>query len=58
VPAYNDIASLYCESGQWVIHYAIPADQGHKHAVTEPDGMPVTEETFIRVLNSIAADGA
>jgi hypothetical protein len=58
VPAYDDIASLYFKSGQWVIHYALPADHGHEHSVTEADAMPLAEETFIRVLNSIASDAA
>jgi hypothetical protein len=55
VPAYDDIASLYFESGQWVIHYAFPADPTETPSVIGAEGMPLSEETIIRVLNSIAS---
>ena len=35
VPAYDDIASLYFESGQWVIHYAFSADPTETPSVIE-----------------------
>jgi hypothetical protein len=55
VPAYDDIASLYFESGQWVIHYAFPADSTETTPVIGAEGMPLSEETIIRVLKSIAS---
>jgi hypothetical protein len=58
VPAYDDIASLYFESGQWMIHYPFPADPKETHSVIEAEVMPLSEETIIRVLNSIASHAA
>jgi hypothetical protein len=58
VPAYDDIASLYFENGQWIIHYTFPADPGETDSVIEPKVMPLSEETIIQVLNSIVSHGA
>jgi len=58
VPAYDDIASLYFNTGQWVIHYAFPADPRETHSGIEAEAMPLSEEAIIRVLNSIASHAA
>jgi hypothetical protein len=58
VPAYDDIASLYFHRGQWVIHYAFSADSRETHPSIEAEGMPLSEETIIRVLNSIVFHAA
>ncbi len=58
VPAYDDIASLYFEGGEWLIHYAFPADPGETHSLTEVEAMPLSEETLLRVMNSIASHAA
>lgn len=57
VPAYDDIASLYFESGQWVIHYAFTAP-GETHAVSETEALPLSEETINRILDAIASHAA
>jgi hypothetical protein len=58
VPAYDDIASLYFEDGQWVIHYAPQSDSRVSHPASDTEAMPLSEETIIRVLNSIASHAA
>jgi hypothetical protein len=58
VPAYDDIASLYYSSGHWLIHYAFPVGPRETDSVIESDAMPLSEETIIRVLNSIASHAA
>jgi hypothetical protein len=58
VPAYDDIASLYFEGGQWVIHYALSADPLETHSVIESEALPLSEETIIRVLNAIVSHAA
>ena len=58
MPAYDDIASLYFEGGQWVIHYAFPADPLKIHSVIETEALPLSEETIIRVLNAIVSHAA
>ena len=58
VPAYDDIASLYFEGGQWVIHYVFPADPGETHSLIDAEALPLSEETIIRVLSAIASHAA
>jgi hypothetical protein len=58
VPAYDDIASLYLESGQWVIHYDFPHEPRETHSVIECEVLPLSEETIIRILNSIVSHAA
>ena len=58
VPAYDDVASLYFEKEQWVIHYAFPADSEETHTVIEPKAMPLSEEAILRVLNLMALHAA
>jgi hypothetical protein len=55
MPAYDDIASLYREDGDWKLHYAFKGGKiiaGTRN--TEP--LPLTEENFLRVLNAITGD--
>ena len=57
VPAYDDIASLYFEGGQWVIHYAF--SRTPRNPLRDRDqALPLSEETIIRVLNSIVSHAA
>jgi hypothetical protein len=58
VPAYDDIASLYFEGGQWVIHYVFPADPGGTHSLIDAEALPLSEETIIRVLSAIVSHAA
>ncbi|MGH7137744.1 MAG: hypothetical protein ACREHD_18505 [Pirellulales bacterium] len=55
MPAYDDLASLYFQDGQWSIHYAFPADALETHSEIETKALPLTEETLSQVLDSIAA---
>jgi hypothetical protein len=53
MPAYDDIASLYREDGDWKLHYAFQG--GKTNAGTRTvDPLPFTKENFLRVLNAIA----
>jgi hypothetical protein len=58
VPAYDDIASLYFESGQWRIHYDFPPELREGHSTIDGGVLPLSEETIIRVLGSIASHAA
>jgi hypothetical protein len=58
VPAYDDIAGLYFESGRWVVHYAFPRDPNETRSVIETEALPLSEETIVRVLSSIASHAA
>lgn len=54
MPTYDDVASLYCEEGQWSIHYGFPPDPIETHSGIENGSLPLSEENIIKVLNSIA----
>jgi hypothetical protein len=54
MPAYDPMASLYFECGQWVLHYAFPPDPMETHSVIETQALPLSAETINQVLNSIA----
>jgi hypothetical protein len=58
MPTYDDLASLYFESGEWVIHYAFPPDPVETHSVVETEALPLSEATMNQVLNSIANHAA
>jgi hypothetical protein len=55
MPTYDDLASLYFESGAWVIHYAFPPDSMETHSVIKTEALPLSEKTINQVLESIAA---
>ena len=57
IPAYDDIASLYLTDGEWKLHYTFDDPRTAKK-VREPDGMPLTKRTVVRVLEMIAAHAA
>ena len=54
MPTYDDLASLYFESGEWVIHYAFPPAPSETHSVAEAATLALSEETINQVLDSIA----
>jgi hypothetical protein len=54
MPTYDDLASLFFESGKWVIHYAFPPDPLETHSVIEAEAMSLSETTMNQVLDSIA----
>lgn len=55
MPTYDDLASLYFEDGQWVIHYAFPPSPEESHSVVETQALPLDQAAFQQVLESIAA---
>jgi hypothetical protein len=54
MPAYDPMASLYFEGGQWVLHYAFPPDPGAPHSEIETRALPLSAEAINQVLDSIA----
>ena len=54
MPTYDPTASVYFEDGQWLIHYAFPADPLVTHPVVEAKALPLSAETINQVLDSIA----
>ena len=56
-PAYDDIASLYFEGGQWVLHYAEHPNPMATRSVVEIKQQPYSSEAIITVLDGMAANG-
>jgi hypothetical protein len=54
MPAYDPMASVYFENGQWVIYYAFPPDPMETHSVIEAQALPLSSDTINKVLDSIA----
>lgn len=54
MPAYDAVASLYLEKGQWFIHYAFTSDPTEARSVIEPERLPLEEGSLNRVLDDIA----
>ncbi len=55
MPDFDDVASLYRETGQWFFHYAFHPDPRETHSVIETERFLLDEASLIRVLNDIAA---
>jgi len=54
MPTYDDLASLYFERGDWMIHYPFPPNPMETHSVIETKALPFSEVTINQVLDSIA----
>jgi hypothetical protein len=54
MPAYDPMACLFFEGGEWVLHYAFPPDPMEPGSVTESQALPLSAEAINHVLNSIA----
>lgn len=54
MPAYDAVASLYLENGQWFIHYAFRPDPMKARSVIETERLPLEEISLNRVLDDIA----
>jgi hypothetical protein len=54
MPAYDPMASLYFEGGQWMLHYAFAPDAIEPRSAIEAEALPLSAETINRVLDSIA----
>ena len=53
MPAYDAVASLYLEEGQWFIHYAFTPDPAEACSVIETERLPLEEGSLNRVLDDI-----
>ncbi len=53
MPAYDAVASLYLEDGQWFIHYAFTPDPGEAGSEIETERLPLEEGSLNRVLDDI-----
>ena len=53
MPAYDAVASLYLEEGQWFIHYAFTPDPAGAPSVIEAERLPLEEGSLNRVLDDI-----
>ena len=56
-PAYDDIASLYFEGGQWMLHYAERPNPFATQSVIEMKSRPYSNEAIIATLEGMAANG-
>jgi hypothetical protein len=54
MPAYDAVASLYLEKGQWFIHHAFTPDPTEGRSVIEPERLRLEEGSLNRVLDDIA----
>jgi hypothetical protein len=54
MPTYDDMASLYLENGNWMIHYPFQGDSKESQPVIEPRALLLSEVTINNVLESIA----
>lgn len=54
MPTYDDMASLYFDHGNWMIHYAFPPHSKGTHPVAEALSLTFGEETINQVLDAIA----
>jgi hypothetical protein len=55
MPAYDDVASLCFEGGQWVIRHAYPPDPMASSSAIEAECLPLDEVALNRVLDAVAA---
>jgi len=54
MPAFDDIASLYLEDGEWKLHYVFP-NIAAVAKVSEAESLALSEGAVNRVLEAIAA---
>lgn len=52
LPAYDDIASLYFENGEWRLHYIFPGTKP-VNTIREADSSPLSKETLEEVLKEM-----
>ena len=56
VPAYDEVAGLYCEDGVWTLFYVFQED-GPKDHRREAEALPFLEDSLIRVLDAMVLRG-
>jgi hypothetical protein len=56
-PAYDDLASLYFEGDHWVVHYGKRPDPLDAEGVVEIKPYPYSEQTIVRILDTMAING-
>jgi len=54
MPAYDPMACLFFEGGQWVLRYVFPPDPIEPPSAIESEALPLSAERINQVLNSIA----
>jgi hypothetical protein len=54
MPAYDPMAGLYFEEGQWVLQYPFPPDPIEPSSDVETEAQPLSAQVINQVLNSIA----
>jgi hypothetical protein len=54
MPAYDAVASLSLEEGQWFIHYAFTRDRTEARSAIETERLPLEQASLNLVLDDIA----
>lgn len=54
-PAYDDIASLFHNGGQWEVHYTAPPNADETHSVPEVESRPYSEATILKILDQMSS---
>jgi hypothetical protein len=52
MPAYDDIARIYYQKGQWILHYSFP-DAKATATSRESEAFPLTKEILAKVLEEL-----
>lgn len=58
MPAYDDLASLYYYGGRWNLHYLFPDAAKPAITVREAEPLPLTKETFEKVVAELRQHAA
>lgn len=53
MPAYDPVASLYLDRGQWFIHHTFSSDPAEAHPVIETSRLPLEAGSLNRVLDDV-----
>ena len=57
MPAYDDIASLYLQDGEWKVHYLF-RDSPVVARIPEPEVLTLSDEALVKVLREIVRHAA
>jgi hypothetical protein len=57
MPAYDDIASLYRDSGEWKLHYALRGGNAVAK-IGAAESLALTQNNFLQVLEAISGHAA
>lgn len=56
VPAYDEVAGLYYETGVWTLYYVFQ-EEGPRDHRREAEALPFSEDSLIRVLDAMVLRG-